>query len=190
MHSIEPFYRWEKYYLATEDDQSPFFGREYTITEYTNDVYGYFLHTYWDFIGSETLYLKLLFVDYREGVAILELIGEWNDTLHNDIMHLKRNVVDPLMKKGITQFILIGENVFNFHGSDDCYYEEWFEDVEEGWIAAVNFREFVLEEWEKFNLDWYINFGGSLDIPNWRTLKPQVFYGQVKALITQRIELI
>mgnify|MGYP000583790805 CR=1 FL=1 len=26
----------------------------------------------------------------------------------------------------------IGENVFNFHGSDDCYYEEWFDELEEG----------------------------------------------------------
>jgi len=31
---------------------------------------------------------------------------------------------------GDIQFILIGENVLNFHSSDDCYYEEWFQDVE------------------------------------------------------------
>jgi hypothetical protein len=47
-------------------------------------------------------------------------------------MHFKRNVIDQMVGNGINQFILIGENVMNFHGSDDCYYEEWFEDVEDG----------------------------------------------------------
>jgi len=44
-------------------------------------------------------------------------------------MHLKRNVIDVLVGERINKFILIGENVLNFHGSDDSYYEEWFEDA-------------------------------------------------------------
>jgi hypothetical protein len=114
-------------------------------------------------------------------------MGEWNDTLHNDIMYLKSNVINHLCKKNINQFILIGENVLNFHGSDDCYYEEWFEDIEEGWIVAVNFRDFILEEWKKYNIDNYINFGGNLDIEYWRTLHPFMLYQQIKKEVQRRL---
>ncbi len=190
MHEIEPFYRWEKYYRAIDDEHSPFFRCYPNYQAYTNDIYGYYIHPDWQYIGSETLYVKLIYSEYNVGVAILEMMGEWNDTLHNDIMFLKRQVIDKLVKKGVNKFILIGENVFNFHGSDDSYYEEWFEDVEDGWVAAVNFRDFITEEWKKYNIDWYINFGGNLDTVNWRTLKPQVFAARIQDLITKRIELL
>ncbi len=187
MHTIEPFYNWEKAYQACRDMRSPFFGREYNTQYYTNDIYGYYIHPLWDWIGSETLYVKILFVDYNRRYAIIELFGEWNDALHNDIMHLKRCVIDNLTGNGINQFLLVGENVLNFHGSDDCYYEEWFEDVEEGWIAAFNFRDFVMEEWKKYNIDYYINFGGSLEVDNWRTMKPLKLYQFVNSQIIKRI---
>lgn len=187
MHDIEPFYNWEKYYSVEQDENSPFYGKKYDFTQYTNDIYGYYIDPAWDYIGSETLYIKILFADYKRNYVIIELFGEWNDALHNDIMHLKRNVIDHLTKHGITQYILIGENIFNFHGSDDCYYEEWFEDVEDGWIAALNFRDFVLEEWKKYKLDWYINYGGNLEIEGWRTMKPNTFYETVRQAIVRRI---
>jgi hypothetical protein len=188
MHDIEPFYNWDKFYSSVDDEKSPFYGVEYNLVSYTNDIYGYYIHPLWDFIGSETLYIKILFADYNQKFVIIEMFGEWNDTLHNDIMHFKRNVIDLLVKENINQFILIGENVLNFHGSDDCYYEEWFEDVEEGWIAAVNFREFIFDEWKKFNLDSYINYGGSMEVDNWRTMNPLQFYESIKGLILRRIE--
>lgn len=187
MHTIEPFYNWEGAYQASKDMHSPFFGREYNMEYYTNDIYGYYIHPLWDWIGSETLYVKILFVDYKQRFAIIELFGEWNDTLHNDIMHFKRCVIDTLTRHDINQFLLIGENVLNFHGSDDCYYEEWFDDVEEGWIAAVNFRDFIMDEWKQYNIDYYINFGGSLEVANWRTMKPQKFYHLVNSQIIKRI---
>lgn len=186
MHTIEPFYNWEKHYRANSDARSPFFGRDYSES-YDNDIYGYYIHPEWDGIGSETLYVKILYVDYFQKYAIVEMFGEWNDTLHNDIMHFKRCVVDRLVSNGIKQFILIGENVLIFHGSDECYYEEWFEDIENGWIAAVNFPESIEKEWIKYHIDYYINFGGNLEINNWRTLKPQVFYQRVKSQIVKRI---
>jgi hypothetical protein len=102
-------------------------------------------------------------------------------------MHLKRNVIDVLTGEGINQFILLGENILNFHGSEDDYYEEWFDDIEDGWIAAVNFRDFVQDEWKKFRLDYYINFGGSLEIDNWRTMTPAIFYENVSGLISRRL---
>jgi hypothetical protein len=187
MQDIEPFYNWETHYVAAEDERSPFYGRDYNMQMYTHDIYGYYIHPLWDEIGSETLYVKILFADYQRRFVVIEMFGEWNDTLHNDIMHFKRNVIDLLVHQGINQFILVGENVLNFHGSDDCYYEEWFEDVEDGWIAAVNFRDFVETEWRKYHLDYYINFGGTLNIENWRTLAPNPFYEAVRGMIMRRL---
>ncbi len=45
-----------------------------------------------------------------------------------------------LIGQGIYKFILIGENVLNYYSSDDCYYEEWWEDIrdEGGWIVLLN----------------------------------------------------
>lgn len=187
MHEIEPFYNWEKYYVASNDERSPFYNAQYDLNQYTNTIYGYYIHPLWDYIGSETLYIKPLYVNYKVGFTIIEMFGEWNDTLHNDIMHLKRNVIDYMIGEGINKFILIGENVLNFHGSDDCYYEEWFDDVEDGWIAALNFRDFIYDEWHKYNLDSYINYGGSLEIETWRTLNPKSFYEKVSESIIRRL---
>ena len=188
MHEIEPFYNWEKWYNSSDDPKSPFFGRVYNMTQYTNTIYSYYIHPLWDEIGSETLYCKILFADYERRFVVIELFGEWNDTLHNDIMFLKRQVIDPLVNENINKFILVGENILNFHGSDDSYYEEWFEDVEDGWIAAVNFRDFVENEWKRYRLDYYMNFGGTLDeIDQWRTLKPTAFFELVNSLIIRRL---
>ena len=190
MHTIEPFPRWLAAYDAARDERSPFYGKQYNYDRYSDTIYGYYIDPAWDFMGSETLYIKILWADYNEGVVIIEFIGEWNDALHNDIMHLKRNVVDHFVLQGMDKFILIGENVFNFHGSDDSYYEEWFEDVEDGWIAAVAFPDHVLDEFSQYGIDNYVSYGGTLQIGNWRTKKPTLFYREVKDLITRRIDLI
>ena len=148
MHDIEPFFKWRGSYIASEDHLSPFFGKTYSEFHFTNKVYNYFIHPQWDEFGSATLYLKVLYADYHKGYTIIELIGEWNDCLHNDVMFLKREIIDDMREKGLSKFILICENVLNFHGSDDCYYEEWFEDVEDGWIATINFHEHVVKEFK------------------------------------------
>lgn len=187
MHQIEPFSNWLTYYDSSHDERSPFFGKEYNYDLYSETVYGYYIDPAWDSFGSETLYLKTLYADYDEGFVVLEFIGEWNDTLYNDIMTLKRDFLELLMRDGINKFILIGENIFNFHGSDDLYYEEWFEDVEDGWIAAVSFPDFIQEEFRKYKIDCYINMGGTLQINQWRTLHPLKFYELVKQLIQRRL---
>jgi len=187
MQDIEPFYNWEKYYISEEDERSPFYRTEYDLTKYSSAIYDHYIHPKWDYIGSETLYIKILFVSYSVKYAVIELFGEWNDALHNDIMHFKRNVVDVLVKNEINQFILIGENVLNFHGSDDSYYEEWFEDVEDGWIAAINFQYFVEDQWKKFGIDNYVNYGGTLQLDEWRTLTPIKLYETVRGLIVRRL---
>jgi hypothetical protein len=102
-------------------------------------------------------------------------------------MYLKREILELMVDEGVNKFILIGENVLNFHSSDDCYYEEWFQDVEDGWIAGVNFREHVIEEFKRNNIDYYINFGAELDDLTWRNLKPIQVFKKVEELLTKRL---
>lgn len=189
MHDIEPFWNWRHKYTAEEDERSPFFGEEHSEFFYSKAVYDHYIHPQWDAFGSSTLYMKVLFADYDEGYAVLELIGEWNDLLHNDIMHLKRNIVEPMMAQGITRFILIGENVLNFHTSDEEYYNEWFEEVsdDDGWIALLNFRPHVLEDLQRGNIDQYFLMGGRLNAVQWRTVEPETLLEQVQGQVMRRL---
>ena len=188
MQDIEPYYNWRHLYTAEVDEKSPFFGRVYSEFEYTQTLYNFYIHPQWDSFGSQTLFMKVLYCHYENGFAIIELIGEWNDLLYNDIMFLKREVIELMMQEGVTKFILIGENILNFHFSDDSYYEEWFEEVEDGWIAAINFREHVIDEFKRNNIDYYLNFGGELDQISWRSLKPNQLFKNIEALLTKRLQ--
>ncbi|CAN5319383.1 hypothetical protein BH09BAC5_BH09BAC5_27260 [soil metagenome] len=192
MHEIEPFHNWRDDYTAEEDENSPFYGKEYNEFEFTTQFYNYMLHPQWDDFGAHTLFMKILFADYELKYCIIEFIGEWNDALNNDIMILKRDIIEELQLHGINHFILIGENVLNFHYSDDCYYEEWFEELENpdgasGWIALINFQEHVLMEMKKARIDWYLNWGGPLNELPWRTYKPKQFFKVVDEIIKKRI---
>ncbi len=188
MHTIEPYWNWRNLYVAEEDELSPFFGREYSETHYTDAVYDHYIHPQWDNIESSTLFIKLLFADYEDGFAIIELMGEWNDTLYNDIMILKRDVIDTLINSGINKFILVGENVLNFHSSDDSYYEEWYEDIEDGWIACVNFRHHVVADFCATSIDNYFVFGGQLDDFPWSTFRPLQLFQKIEQLIEKRFD--
>ncbi len=188
MHALEPYYNWRHLYIASEDDESPFYGREYSEFEYINTIYNYYIHPQWDGIGSETLYIKILFVDYEEKYAIIEMIGEWNDTINNDIMLLKRDIIDELHLLGIRKYVLIGENVLNFHDGGDDYYEEWFDDIgDEGWIALLNFREHVLKEFNRAGLDYYFIYGGELDDFDWRKFSPGQVFGNISKIMQKRL---
>lgn len=172
MHDIEPYSRWESLYQANADPRSLFYGEHFDEYVCRNTIYNHYIHPKWDEFGSKTLYLKILYVGYEHHFAVIELMGEWNDCLYNDIMHFKRTIAEHLIDNGINKFILIGENVLNFHYSDDAYYEDWFNDIEDGWIMAINFRKHVLEEFDKINLNYYILYGGHLNGVKWRTLSP------------------
>ena len=189
MHELEPYYRWRDRYCAEEDPSSPFYGKEYSEFEFSDSIYDHVIHPQWDNFGSTTLFMKILFVDYIDGSCIIELMGEWNDCLHNDIMLLKRDVIELLMQEGINKFVLIGENVLNFHSSDDCYYEEWFEEVfdEGGWIAMLNFRDHVMEEFKNENIDQYFLMGGQLEDINWRTKDPETVCENVEEYVMKHI---
>ncbi|MBN9349186.1 MAG: hypothetical protein J0H55_00745 [Chitinophagaceae bacterium] len=186
MQNIEPYDNWQYLYTSEEDERSPFYGREYSEFEFSNTIYNYYIHPLWDEFGSRTLYLKVLMADYDSGYMIMELIGEWNDAIENDIMTLKREVVDLFIQSGISKFILIVENVLNFHSSDDCYYQEWFEDVNEneGWIALVNMPDATQYDFLNARLDNYIPL---LQIENWRTMRPDFLFQQVDNLFVKKL---
>lgn len=189
MHHIEPYYRWRTLYTTEEDADSPFFEKEYSEFEFSDAIYDHYIHPQWDEFGSSTLFLKILFADYDDGFVIIEFIGEWNDLLHNDIMVLKRNIVEPLMDCGISKFILLGENILNAHIEDDDYYEEWFDECDDmgGWICLLNFREHVLEEFENQNIDSYFVLGGEINLLNWRTYSPENLFEKVDGLVQRRL---
>ena len=176
MHAIEPYYNWSHLYSSELDQLSPFFKVEYDLFHFTHSVYDHVIHPQWDYFGSETLYLKILFADYETGFCVIEFIGEWNDTISNDVMHLKRNVLDQLSLHGINKYLLVGEHIFNFHYSDLEYYEEWIDDLEDGWIATIGLQHHVLSDWEQFGLNQYVFMGEFInDIP-WRTIQPKKLF--------------
>jgi hypothetical protein len=178
MHDIEPHFNWRHIYAAEEDENSPFFEQEYSEFEFSHQVYNYFIHPQWDCMGSQTLYLKILFADYEEGFCIIELIGEWNDCIGNDIMIFKREICEKLMSYGIFKFVLIGENVLNFHFGDDEYYMEWKEELAEknGWITCIGFLPHVVHEFYKTGLSEVLENNEDLDEINWRGLTPSQLY--------------
>ncbi|PWT99521.1 MAG: hypothetical protein C5B52_10355 [Bacteroidetes bacterium] len=186
MHEIEPFYNWRHLYTAETDEFSPFFGREYSEFEYSQTVYNYYIHPQWDEFGSRTLYMKILYADYEQGFVIIELIGEWNDAIENDIMTLRREVTDFLFTEGITKFILIAENVLNFHSSDDSYYEDWFQELEDenGWVVILNMPEQSQHDFRKAHLDRYVEL---LEYLNWRTLQPQHLFNIIDNHVSKRL---
>lgn len=190
MHTLEPYYNWRGFYIASEDPNSPFFNREYSEFEFSDRVYDHFIHPQWDNFGSQTLFIKVIYANYEDGFAIMEFIGEWNDLLYNDIMFLKREIIESMMHFGISKFILIGENVLNFHSSDDSYYEEWFDEANDvdGWIALLNFRDHVLEDLQRANIDSYFVLGGRLNQFNWRTMLPEQLFESVENQVMRRLE--
>ena len=187
MQDIEPYDSWLHLYNSEEDANSPFYGREYSQFEYINTIYNYYIHPLWDEFGSRTLYLKVLMADYDEKYMIIELIGEWNDAIENDIMTLKRDVIDEFLHSGINKFILITENVLNFHSSDDSYYEEWFEDVEEngGWIVFMNMPEATQYDFISSHLNKYVEL---INFVQWRTMKPELLFSQLDNILLRRLD--
>lgn len=188
MHEIEPFYNWRHLYTAEEDQRSPFYGRTYSEFEYSQTIYNYYIHPQWDEFGSRTLYMKILYTDYDQRFTIIELIGEWNDAIENDIMTLKRDVIDQLFSQGITKFILITENVLNFHSSDKEYYQEWFDEVtdEEGWIVSLNMPEATQYDFRKKKLNYYIEL---MEMPNWRVFKPEHLFMIINTELSKRLSV-
>ena len=187
MQDIEPFYNWRHLYTSEDDYRSPFYGRESSEFEISQTVYNFYIHPQWDEFGSRTLYMKVLFADYEIGYVIIELIGEWNDAIENDIMTIRRDVTDQMYANGIRKFILIAENVLNFHSSDDSYYEEWREQVMDdgGWMTVVNMPTQSQYEYMKARLTNYMPL---IDFPQWRTMKPDFVFQYIDNWMIKYLE--
>ena len=187
MHTLEPFYNWRHIYIGEEDERNPFFGRVYSEFEFSQTVYNYYIHPQWDDFGSKTLYLKIIYVDYDLNFAIIEMIGEWNDAIENDIMELKREVIDKLFAQGITKYILITENVLNFHSSDKEYYMEWYDDMceKDGWAVALNMPEATQYDFKKKKLNYYIEL---MELQDWRVYKPYHLFKKIDNELGKRLE--
>ena len=186
MHDIEPFYNWRHIYVSEEDEYSPFYGRVYSEFVFTQTIYNYYIHPQWDDFGSKTLYLKVLMADYEERYVIIELIGEWNDAIENDIMTLKRDVIDVFRANGIDKYILLMDNVLNFHSGDRDYYEEWYEEVSEenGWIVCLNMPEQTQYDFKKAKLHYYIEH---MELENWRIYKPFHLFKMIHERLSKRL---
>ena len=187
MHDIEPFYNWRHIYVSEEDGRSPFFGREYSEFQFSQTIYNYYIHPQWDDFGSRTLYMKVLMADYEEHYVIIELIGEWNDAIENDIMTMRRDVTDQLQSYDINKFILIAENVLNFHSSDDSYYEEWQQEISEkgGWVIILDMPEQSQYEFKRARLTNYVTL---VDLPQWRTMKPETVFQELDNWMLKKLD--
>lgn len=187
MHDIEPFYNWRHIYVSEEDERSPFYGRVYSEFEFSQTIYNYYIHPQWDEFGSRTLYMKVLMADYDEHYVIIELIGEWNDAIENDIMNLKREVFDKFFSSGITKYILIAENVLNFHSGDKDYYDEWYEEISDanGWIVCIDMPEQTQYDFRKAKLNRIIEL---MEIDNWRVYKPFHLFKKIDQTIMNRLQ--
>ena len=184
MQNIEPYFGWRQLYSTEEDEYSPYYGKEYSEFEYVDTIYNHYIHPQWDSIESESLFVKVLYAEYEEGYAFIELIGEWNDAINNDIEYLKGNLLEILISSGINEIILIGENVLNFHASDDCYYEELREELEEGFIVGINFSEHVVSEFIYNQINHFMQLGENFEIENWRSFHPR----ELLKLIKERMD--
>ena len=103
-------------------------------------------------------------------------------------MELKREVLDKLMAEGIVKFILIAENVFNFHSGDKDYYEELYDELsdEDGWAVLINFNPAAQHDFLLRKLNRYIEL---MEISAWRTYKPEHFFQFIDQKLSQRLSL-
>ncbi len=186
MYDLQPHRRWRADYRVEEDRKTPFFGEQNLEPK---KIYNFLIHENWDSCGSSTLFLKLLFADYQKQYVIIELIGEWNDVLHNDVMYLKRNVIEKLLDAGISKYILIMENVLNFHADDDDYYAEWFEECldndnrSRGWICMINAFDHVVDEVVAARLQRNMYAGHQFNGIEWRMLSPKKVFEAIELRI-------
>ena len=148
-----------------------------------------FIHQTFDSIEKVFLPKRAATKKFLPGV--FELPGGHIDYAEDIVVGLKREVIEVMMNHGIYKFILIGENVLNFHTSDDSYYEEWFEDVNDadGWIALMNFRSHVLDDMKDANVDSYFVLGGQLNDIRWRTMNPDQLYESVTRYVVRRLAM-
>jgi hypothetical protein len=180
MHEIEPFYGWLHLYSNEADDNSPFQSAEHSAFTLDKGVYEYLAHPLWDHIDSDGLLVKILFANYLQGYAVIELFGVWNDLIQNDYRLLAENCLTYLIDAGIDKFIFIMENVINIYLAADDYYEALQEELGDGWICMLRPRQHVVAEIEQYDIGHYFFWSEELDDLNWRKTKPWELFALVE----------
>jgi hypothetical protein len=101
-------------------------------------------------------------------------------------MNFKREVIDRLIANGIRKFILVGENILNFHSSDDCYYEEWYEDVVEdgGWMVILGLPEQSRYDFTRAGVDRYLMI---TELDEWRTYSAVNLFTRLDNQVIKRL---
>ena len=188
LYTIEPFYGWLELYNHQEDERSPFHGVEHNLFYFDRSVNNIPAHPLWDQIGSESLLVKILYADYPEGYAIIELFGEWNDLFDNDYKLLAENCLTYLIDQGVNKFILVCENVFHIYLDQDDYYQALAEEIETGWICMLRPRTHILEEMEAYGISSYFYWSPVLDEVACRRLKPHQIYQLVSSRMQKVLE--
>lgn len=185
MHLIEPHFGWLKYYSNENDPNSPFQDVVHSEFEFDRGVYEYLAHPLWEDIGSDGLLLKILFANYDEGFAIIELFGVWNDLIQNDFRLLAENCLTFLVDAGINKFTFIAENLLNIYLDADDYYEAMQEELSDGWMVLLRPREHVVREIEEYGIGQYFFWSEDLDAIAWRKLKPWELHALVESRMTK-----
>jgi hypothetical protein len=174
---IEPFHGWLHIYNQANDRRNPFREVEHNAFHYDRFIYTYPAHPLWESIESESLLIKVLYANYRRGFAVIELLGEWNDLFQNDFKLLCENCLYPLLHAGITNFVLICDNVFNIYIQNDEYYADLYDMLEDGWICLLNPRPNIVDELHKWRVDGFFRLLYDANAIRWRKMKPwDLFY--------------
>lgn len=189
LHDFEPFFGWLAMYNHEMDERSPFHEVEHNQFYYDRSVNQIPAHPLWDDFGSESLLIKIQFVDYQEGYAIIEFFGEWNDIYDNDFKLLCENVLSFLLDFEVNKFIFIVENVFHAYMGADDYYQALEEELGDGWISLLKTRREVKEDMQEYGIDQYFYFNPNLDQLAWRKLKPFQIYSLVANRLQNVLEM-
>ena len=90
------------------------------------------------------------------------------------------------MSEGIFKFILIGENVLNFHSGIKEYYEELYDEVSEenGWVVCLNMPEQTQYDFKHAKLNRYVEL---MALDNWRTYKPYHLFKKIDNELAARL---
>jgi hypothetical protein len=74
----------------------------------------------------------------------------------------------------------------NFHSSDDCYYEEWYEDIadEGGWVTMLGLPEQSRYDFTRAGVNRYVLL---TDVEEWRTYSAMNLYAKIDNLMVRRI---
>jgi len=103
-------------------------------------------------------------------------------------MELKREVIDIFEREGIYKFVLIADNVLNFHSGIKEYYQEWYEEVtdENRWIVMIDMPEATQHDFRNAKLNQYVEL---YDLPNWRTYKPFHLFKKIDNELMARLKM-